>query len=69
MCTGGESNQGPLGPKSDALSTAPLRPQKDVVMRIMKQFHVFRNSFIVIKAHIYKSLFNEGIKLCFEGKV
>ena len=26
MCTGGESNQGPLGPKSDALSTAPLRP-------------------------------------------
>ena len=25
MCTGGESNQGPLGPKSDALSTAPLR--------------------------------------------
>ena len=26
MCTGGESNQGPLGPKSDALSTAPLCP-------------------------------------------
>ena len=26
MCTGGKSNQGPLGPKSDALSTAPLRP-------------------------------------------
>ena len=26
MCTGGESNQGPLGLKSDALSTAPLRP-------------------------------------------
>ena len=26
MCTGGELNQGPLGPKSDALSTAPLRP-------------------------------------------
>ena len=26
MCTGGESNQGPLGPKSDTLSTAPLRP-------------------------------------------
>ena len=24
MCTGEESNQGPLGPKSDALSTAPL---------------------------------------------
>ena len=28
MCTGGESNQGPLGPKSDALSTAPLRPSE-----------------------------------------
>ena len=27
MCTGGESNQGPFGPKSDALSTAPLRPE------------------------------------------
>ena len=26
MCTDGESNQGPLGLKSDALSTAPLRP-------------------------------------------
>ena len=23
MCTGGDSNQGPLGPKSDALTTAP----------------------------------------------
>ena len=39
------------------------------VMRIMKQFHVFRNSFIVIKAHIHKSLFNERIKFCFEDKV
>ena len=29
MCTGGESNQGPHGPKSDALSTAPLRPSFD----------------------------------------
>ena len=26
MCTGRDSNQGPLGPKSDALTTAPLRP-------------------------------------------
>ena len=25
MCTGRGSNQGPLGPKSDALTTAPLR--------------------------------------------
>ena len=25
MCTGRGSNQGPLGPKSDALNTAPLR--------------------------------------------
>ena len=25
MCTGQGSNQGPLGPKSDALTTAPLR--------------------------------------------
>ena len=25
MCTGRESNQGPLGPKSDALTPAPLR--------------------------------------------
>ena len=31
MCTGGESNQGPLGPKSDALSTAPLRPSYDLL--------------------------------------
>ena len=30
-------------------------------MRIMKQFHVFRNSFIVIKAHIHKSMFNEQL--------
>ena len=25
MCTGRDSNQGPLGPKSDALTTAPFR--------------------------------------------
>ena len=25
MCTGQDSNQGSLGPKSDALTTAPLR--------------------------------------------
>ena len=25
MCTGRGSNQGPLGPKSDTLTTAPLR--------------------------------------------
>ena len=45
-----------------------ITKQKDVVMRIMKQFHVFRNSFIVIKARIHKSLFNERIKFCFEDK-
>ena len=28
MCTGRLSNQGPLGPKSDALTTAPLRHLK-----------------------------------------
>ena len=33
MCTGGESNQGPLGPKSDALSTAPLRPQHSTLFK------------------------------------
>ena len=46
-----------------------ITKQKDVVMRIVKQFHVFRKSFIVIKAHIHKPLFNERIKLCFEDKV
>ena len=30
MCTGRGSNQGPLGPKSDALTTAPLRHLPDV---------------------------------------
>ena len=42
-----------------------ITKQKDVVMRIMEQFHVSRNVFIVIKACIHKSLFNERIKLCF----
>ena len=36
----------------------------------MKIFHVHvsKKSFIVIKTHIHKSLFNERIKFCFEMK-
>ena len=30
MCSGRGSNQGPLGPKSDALTTAPLRHLKQL---------------------------------------
>ena len=46
-----------------------ITKQKYVVIRIMKQFHVFRNSSIVIKAQSHKSLFNELIKFCLEDKV
>ena len=42
MCTGGESNQGPLGPKSDALSTAPLRPSFTNVIFVVSHFPVVR---------------------------
>ena len=36
MCTGRGSNQGPLGPKSDAFTTAPLR-------HLMCALDVFQN--------------------------
>ena len=38
MCTGGESHQGPLGPKSDALYTAPLRPHHPLLADISFKF-------------------------------
>ena len=40
MCTGGESNQGPLGPKSDALSTAPLRLSDFDLLRSEQKHHL-----------------------------
>ena len=36
MCTGRGSNQGPLGPKSDALTTAPLRHLKCILSTKIK---------------------------------
>ena len=44
MCTGRGSNQGPLGPKSDALTTVPLRHLG--IIHLQKVLHFVKRHFI-----------------------
>ena len=46
-----------------------ITKQKDIVMRTMKQVHAFRNSLIVMKAHIHKSPFCSETRLSFVLKI
>ena len=49
MCTGRGSNQGPLGPKSDALTTAPLR---HLQMSVQKTKDHLYGTFVLLLLNI-----------------
>ena len=58
MCTARGSNQGPFGPKSDTLTTAPLRHFSEGIVLVLLLFlttylTVFQNCFLSL---LYKSV-------------
>ena len=56
-CTGGESNEGPLGPKSDALSTAPLRPSLMLIIAVV--FYLLHSTCILPRVSLFEQKTNK----------
>ena len=74
MCTGRGSNQGPLGPKSDALTTAPLRHllcNVAVILDVIIDFKALINNVHFSGAILTSNLVSLGTIQCMkcQGKI